>query len=350
MKNLFVLFILFATIISAAEWTGSASLGYQHVKDYIAVDDSTNYIDLDLSFIENVSADLELGASIGSSNGDPRVTTQVLSGNMETKDFRLKKAYLSYNYSLDESTLLSFTGGKFGKNFVSASDMIWDKDLAFEGFGFDLVHTLLEGNKVYFHSGVYNLDEFTAADNDPKLVVSQLGISGKYQDINYDVYGGLINYYNIKNKLPLKWTVNSNSLNLLGNYTYDYDAIEFGSTFTKTIGENEIKLLGNWIENTDSDDKAYLLGIEYGNLTVVDKEDWKLYSNIRKIEQDSVLDCYTDSDFHSGMTNSKGYKVGLEYGIEKNLKLDVNYTKTKDHESLAPVEQSLFKTELVINF
>jgi Putative porin len=37
------------------------------------------------------------------------------------------------------------------------------------------------------------------------------------------------------------------------------------------------------------------------------------------IERDAVLDAYNDSDFHLGGTNAKGWVIGGNYGLMKNL-------------------------------
>jgi hypothetical protein len=38
----------------------------------------------------------------------------------------------------------------------------------------------------------------------------------------------------------------------------------------------------------------------------------------RYLEADAVLDAMTDSDFHLGGTNNKGYVLGLQYALGRN--------------------------------
>jgi hypothetical protein len=46
---------------------------------------------------------------------------------------------------------------------------------------------------------------------------------------------------------------------------------------------------------------------------------WNVFTLYKYLERDSVLDAYTDSDFHLGGTNVKGWIVGGNYGLVKNV-------------------------------
>jgi hypothetical protein len=42
---------------------------------------------------------------------------------------------------------------------------------------------------------------------------------------------------------------------------------------------------------------------------------WNVLAGYRYLESDAVLDAFTDSDFHLGGTNSKGYFIGGQYAL-----------------------------------
>ncbi len=48
---------------------------------------------------------------------------------------------------------------------------------------------------------------------------------------------------------------------------------------------------------------------------------WNLFAGYRYLESDAVLDALTDSDFHLGGTNAKGYFVGGRYGLFDGVSL-----------------------------
>ena len=65
-----------------------------------------------------------------------------------------------------------------------------------------------------------------------------------------------------------------------------------------------------------------------GKTDVVEKWDWNLYAGYKYIESDAVLDGLTDSAFHGGGTNAKGYMLGGSVGIAHNLWLVGRYFAT----------------------
>lgn len=46
---------------------------------------------------------------------------------------------------------------------------------------------------------------------------------------------------------------------------------------------------------------------------------WSVFTLYKYLERDAVLDAFTDSDFHLGGTNVKGWVVGGNYGLMKNV-------------------------------
>jgi hypothetical protein len=46
---------------------------------------------------------------------------------------------------------------------------------------------------------------------------------------------------------------------------------------------------------------------------------WSVFTMYKHLERDAVLDAFTDSDFHLGGTNTKGWVIGGNYGLMKNV-------------------------------
>jgi len=342
--------MLIAMVVCAGEWTGNATFGHQYLKNDGAISESTDYLYLDLSFVEKINSDFSVGASLSSGGADPRDPYQELSGEFTTKSFNLNEAYFTYDFRYEGNSSLHFVGGKFSKNFTSVSQLMWDEDLTFEGWGLG-TESLVDGNMVYINTGLYRLDEFAATKDDPQLAVAQLGTSGFKYGLEYDLFVTSYGFDNIKGRAPLAWSTGTNTLDVLGNYLYDYDAVEFGGVFTKPLNDGtEIGFIGNWVKNADSDDKAYLLGVLYGDPDVDTKGEWRLMVSKQKIEADALMDCFVNSNFHSGTTNAKGVELDFIYGMGKDVVFDFNYTKSTDNEAIVPVDQTQWRTELLINF
>jgi hypothetical protein len=56
--------------------------------------------------------------------------------------------------------------------------------------------------------------------------------------------------------------------------------------------------------------------------------DWNTYIAYRYVDRDAVLDAFTDSVFHLGGTNAKGWVLGVNYGIAKNTWLNFRWYST----------------------
>jgi hypothetical protein len=57
---------------------------------------------------------------------------------------------------------------------------------------------------------------------------------------------------------------------------------------------------------------------------------WQIEGGYRYVESDAVLDSFTDSDFHLGGTNAKGYFVGGTYGIFDRVNLGARWLSANE--------------------
>ena len=65
--------------------------------------------------------------------------------------------------------------------------------------------------------------------------------------------------------------------------------------------------------------------VAFGNLTPTEAWDWNMFGGYRYVQPDAVLDAFTDSDFHLGGTNAKGYFIGGQLAVYKNTWLTARY-------------------------
>lgn len=57
---------------------------------------------------------------------------------------------------------------------------------------------------------------------------------------------------------------------------------------------------------------------------------WTLFGGYKYLESDAVLDGFTDSDFHLGGTNAKGYFVGGRYGLFDNIRIGARWLSANE--------------------
>jgi hypothetical protein len=127
----------------------------------------------------------------------------------------------------------------------------------------------------------------------------------------------------------------------LVNATAVYDYLYAGQThvlftadFAKNLGYNQQQILSQFANGVVnySDAKArtiaYQARIDVGVPRVVHRHDWNLSFAYRYVQRDAVLDAFTDSIFHNGGTNAKGWVMAAQYGLAKNTWVDVHWYST----------------------
>ena len=80
----------------------------------------------------------------------------------------------------------------------------------------------------------------------------------------------------------------------------------------------------------DGGDSAYLAKLTVGYPTLRERWQWNFNVGYKYIESDAVVDAFTDSDFHLGGTNAKGYFVGAGLGVAKDVDLSMRWLSARE--------------------
>ena len=75
----------------------------------------------------------------------------------------------------------------------------------------------------------------------------------------------------------------------------------------------------------DGGNRAFLLNVLWGVPKIAERGQWNVFAGYRRLESDALVDAFTDSDFHLGGTNAKGYHLGGAYGIAHNAWLSARW-------------------------
>lgn len=91
-------------------------------------------------------------------------------------------------------------------------------------------------------------------------------------------------------------------------------------------GEMRKRAAGQIVNNLDSSGElesganAWMVQFTLGNsLDLARQGDWNLFAGYKYIQPDALPDGFNDSSFHLGGTNAKGYFIGGNYGLAKNV-------------------------------
>ncbi|WP_191488397.1 putative porin [Pseudomonas sp. FEN] len=91
-------------------------------------------------------------------------------------------------------------------------------------------------------------------------------------------------------------------------------------------GEMNRRAAGQIVNNLDNNGKiqsganAMMVQFTLGNALDLKRQgDWNVFAGYKYIQPDALPDGFNDNSFHLGGTNAKGYFLGANYGLDKNV-------------------------------
>ncbi|GGF47763.1 hypothetical protein GCM10011611_62710 [Aliidongia dinghuensis] len=140
-----------------------------------------------------------------------------------------------------------------------------------------------------------------------------------------------------------------------GRYDFShFDPIHlwFDAEFVKNLAFNRADIASKAINNragtTDGSlgafeggDSGYYINLSAGAPTMAQRWDWNVNVGYKYLESDAVPDAFTDSDFGLGGTNLKGYIVGGNLALSKNVWTRLRWLSADN------ISGSPFKTDVV---
>lgn len=343
-----------------------------------------------------VTQGLEANLRLATGNiKDPVSTNQTLGNTGEKFDFNIDRAFLKYEgLDSDAYNWMTLQGGRIANPFRS-TELIFDRDLSFEGFASTFRYNLAGSDSlydqedksasIYMTLGAFPLQEFELSPKDKWMVGGQIGadwVFGNqdkaslnvafYKYLNTEARPGkagspkqLCSFddANRDSSVP-QYLQKGNSMAAIcyGDQFTNNDPQQFGLATEFEIlnitasydfamfAPIHVKLTGDYAKNLafDRDDilKRIGSGTVYSNPDLEDRTDawqarldlgwpsvllpgrWNTYVAYKYIESDAVLDAFTDSDFHLGGTNAKGWVIGANYGVLDNAWLSAKWMST----------------------
>lgn len=131
--------------------------------------------------------------------------------------------------------------------------------------------------------------------------------------------------------------------NFIHNLAYDK-----GEMLKRSEGEivNNINRKGQF----ESGANALMVQFTLGSALEMKKAgDWNLLAGYKYIQPDALPDGFNDSSFHLGGTNAKGYFIGGNYGIDKNIYASARWLSASEVYG-APFEVDVMQLEINTRF
>jgi hypothetical protein len=318
-----------------------------------------------LGMLARITETWSTGFRLTSGNTTDPVSTNQTLGNYSNRGLvTLDRAYLRW----DPSERWTVSGGRMPNPYFH-TDLLWDEDLTFEGAYGSFRPRLNDSLRAFVTVGGYLVQHQspTATTPDPKtktLVGIQAGGDWDWSSqgklrlglawYDYDNIHGIRNP--TLNSQIYDWT--APAFRQKGNTTFNIDndgnpatnkfalAPKFsivnltGSVDLSYFEPFNIRLIGDYAKNIGYDREeirqrtgldvpaktnAWRAGVLLGKPEVRAWKDWHVFVDYRYIQRDAVLDAFTDSDFNLGGTNTKGYTIGGQLGLDRNVWLRLRW-------------------------
>lgn len=246
--------------------------------------------------------------------GDNPVSTNVtLDNGFSTKDIGVDLAYV--DWAITDN--LDFHGGKIKNPMFRAGGvpLIWDGDLNLEGFALKY-----DTDSFFATAAGYSVEERSSTDDSLLFTVQGGGklAVGEYSKLTAGA--GYFAYTNtIGNGAFYNGSSKGNTLDLNGDYIYDYKNVEVFAQFDTQLGDWPLRVFAHATQNNEvsQEDTAIAFGVKLGNAK---KQGESQYSwTYQDIEADSVIGTFNDSDYGGGGTDSEGHILKAKFGYSDKI-------------------------------
>ncbi|RFO95774.1 outer membrane receptor for ferric coprogen and ferric-rhodotorulic acid [Rhodoferax lacus] len=310
----------------------------------------------------NAKVTQDLSTSLRLTTGsaaDPLSTSQTLGASGTKTSFALDRAFMRYH---DDEALpwLTATAGRMANPWFG-TDLVWNDNLTLDGVQaqFDPAAKSDAVWRPFAGTGLFALQDIETSVSNKGKSKWMVGVQGGVEwvpDTNKRAKIGL-GYYDYQNVSGVRNSFGTTTTNSTapgfrqkGNTLFDiandggatslyalandyqilnltamldlnlYDPVHVISTldYVENIGFSQSKTLDRTGINVARQTTGYMARVAVGMPSMLLRGDWQASVAYRYLEADAVLDSMTDSDFHLGGTNNRGYVLGLQYGLGRN--------------------------------
>jgi len=106
--------------------------------------------------------------------------------------------------------------------------------------------------------------------------------------------------------------------------------VVFTGDYVKNIGFDRAEIQQRTGLDIEPKTRGYHVKLAVGMPLVKKHGDWQFISAYKYLERDAVLDAFTDSDFHLGGTDAKGWILGGSYGLANNTWLSLRWLSANE--------------------
>ncbi|MDH5617847.1 MAG: putative porin [Gammaproteobacteria bacterium] len=260
-----------------------------------------------------VTDDVKFVFQLATGGDSPVSTNQSFDDGFSTKDIGVDLAYVDWKINDN----LNVYGGKMKNPMFNAGGvpLVWDSDLNPEGLAMKFTSA-----GFFVTAGGFSVEERSSSD-DSLLFVVQAGYTFAVgENASLTAGAGYFSYSNTVGNEPFyDGSANGNSVDLNGDYIYDYRNTEVFAQFDTKVGDWPLRIYAHLTQNNEvsTQDTGYAVGAKLGSAR--NDGEMEFSWTYQDIEADAVVGTFNDSDFGGGGTDSDGHMLKAKYAVSKRI-------------------------------
>jgi hypothetical protein len=332
---------------------------------------------------------------LASGNPSSAISTNQTLGNYGSRwQVGVDKAALLWDpHSRSWRQELDLRLGRFDSPFATYSELIWDADLMLEGASATWDWNRVRGwdertsRWLFLTAGAFPLQDIELATRDKWLVAGQLGTEIPFSwDSKLRIAAAYYDFLNVTGQRNspdsklLDYTApaalqkgntlfdirndtdpTTNLYALAGKYRLisgllQLDLMAYGDIhvivsgeYVKNVGWTTSDVLARTGQSVVARTAGYEAGVAVGYPRVSALGQWRAGVSYRSLQRDAVLDAFTDSDFHLGGTDVRGYIVSLDVGLARAAYARLRYLSANEIDG-PPLRIDVAQLDLVGQF
>jgi hypothetical protein len=268
---------------------------------------------------------------------------------------------------------LTVVGGRFLNPYQTPTDLIFHKDLTFTGLATTARLGLGDGSpeqsQVFLTVGAHPVQEVQFSAQDKWLAAAELGTNlrwGEAQRLRFT--GAFYDYFNVTGRLnppgsPGLFNFTAPNFLRYGNTVFDianladpttnlfvlaakFRIANVNATYTLGLGRYVLTVTADAVKNFGFNEAqveantgfyvtprttGYQGEVSFGDASVLTAGNWRALIGYRYLQNDAVIDGFTDSDFHYfGGTNARGYYFVGDIGVANRVWLRLRYLSANE--------------------
>jgi Putative porin len=321
-----------------------------------------------------ISPSLTAGLRLATGNpSDPSSEFQTLGNYGQRYAIQMDQAYLRW----DDRTVNGFdfatvAGGRMPSPWFSPTNLVYYQELQFEGLAGTARLGFGDGSANQSHAfltlGAMPMQEYAFASRDKWMFGAQLGTLVRIDDQQLRIAAALYDFKNVQGlpnqaTSPHQYDFTAPPWLQQGNSVYNIAYNPAGSTsalyalasrfkvanislsYDVPIGAYSLGFKGDAVQNLGFDqqqiyaltgqqiakrNKGYQGDVSFGSPVVDAFGRWRAVIGYRYLQRDAVLDAWTDTDFHEGGTDAKGYYLIGDFGLTTRTFFRVRYLSANE--------------------